>query len=67
MLPNKVYDVLKWVTMVLLPAVGVLYATLAPVWNMPAAEQVGTTIMAVTVFLGALLQLSNAVYNAKKS
>lgn len=34
-LNDRIYDVLKWVVMIVLPAVAALYAALAPVWGWP--------------------------------
>ncbi len=62
-LNNKAYDVLKWVVMIALPALSAFYAAMAPVWGLPYAEQVATTIPAVTALLGALLGISTAQYN----
>lgn len=59
---NKVYDVLKWIAMYLLPAAGTLYFALAGIWNLPYGEQVVGTITAVDTFLGVLLGISNAQY-----
>jgi hypothetical protein len=59
---NKVYDVLKWIAMYLLPALGTLYFALAGIWNLPYGEQVVGTITAVDTFLGVLLGISNAQY-----
>lgn len=66
-LPSNVYDVLKWVTMVLLPGLSVLYVALANVWGFPYATQVAATVAAVTAFLGAVLQISSANYRADKA
>lgn len=63
---DKVYDVLKWVTMVCLPAVTTLWLTLASIWNFPYAEPIGATLGAITVFLGALLGISSVKYQIKK-
>lgn len=60
---NKVYDILKWIVMIALPAISAFYVALAPVWNWPYAEQVAMTIAAVTALLGALLGISTAQYN----
>ena len=60
---NKVYDVLKWIAMYLLPAFGTLYFALSGVWNLPYGEQVVGTITAVDTFLGVLLGISTAQYN----
>jgi len=59
---NKVYDILKWIAMVVLPAIGTLYFALAGIWGFPYAEQIGGTITAVVTFLGVLLGVSSAKY-----
>ena len=59
---NKIYDVLKWIAMVVLPALGTLYFALAGIWNFPYGEEVVGTIKAVDAFLGALLGISTANY-----
>lgn len=59
---NRVYDVLKWIAMILLPAIGTLYFALAGIWNFPCAEQVVGTITAIDTFLGVILGISSAQY-----
>ena len=59
---NKICDVLKWIAMVVLPALGTLYFALAGIWNFPYGEEVVGTITAVDAFLGALLGISTANY-----
>ena len=61
---NKTYDLLKWIAMILLPAVGTLYFALASIWGLPYGEQIVGTITAIDAFLGALLQISTNKYNA---
>jgi hypothetical protein len=58
-LPQKWYNLLKWVAQILLPAVGTLYVALAAALGLPAAEQVAASVLAVDTFLGALLGLSS--------
>lgn len=62
---NKVYDVLKWIALLFLPAVGTLYFALSSIWNLPYGEQIVGTITAVDAFLGAILGISSANYNKK--
>ena len=62
---NKTYDVLKWIAMVVLPAIGTLYFALAGIWGFPYGEEVVGTITAIDAFLGALLGISSAQYNKK--
>lgn len=59
---NKVYDVLKWVALIAMPAVIALYSTLSSVWGWAYGEQIVATLAALEVFLGAILQISNAKY-----
>lgn len=61
-LSNKVYDVLKWITTVVLPGIGTFYFALANVWGFPYAEEIVGTITAVVTFLGVLLGISSANY-----
>ena len=63
---NKVYDVLKWVALILLPAMGALYFGLAGIWNFPYGEQVVGTITVIDTFLGAILGISTVQYNRKE-
>lgn len=63
---NKVYDVLKYVTQIGLPAVGTLYFALSGIWGLPYAEQVVGTITAIVTFLGVLLGISSANYNKEE-
>lgn len=64
---NTVYDVLKWIAQILLPALGTLYAALAATWGLPYADQVVGTILAIDTFLGVLLGISTASYKKTKS
>ena len=66
MLSNKVYDALKWITMILLPALASLYFALSGIWGFPYAEQVVGTIAALTTFLGVILAISTSKYNVIK-
>lgn len=61
---NKVYDILKWVTQLLLPALGTLYFALAGIWGFPYGEEIVGTLVAVDTFLGVILGISTAKYKA---
>lgn len=62
-LSNKVYDVLKWIAMVALPAIATLYFALSGIWGLPYGEEIVGTITAIDTCLGAFLGLSSAKYN----
>lgn len=62
---NKMYDILKWVAQILLPAIGTLYFALAGIWGFPYAEEIVGTITAADTFLGILLGISTMQYKKK--
>lgn len=62
LLNDKVYDVLKWLALIALPALAVLYNVLAGAWGWPYAQEVSTTINAVIAFIGTLIGISTAAY-----
>ena len=59
---NKMYDVLKFIAQIVLPALSVFYLGLCKYWNFPYPEEISGTIMLVDALLGALLGLSSANY-----
>lgn len=61
-LNDKVYDILKWVTMVVLPALATAYVGLAAIWGFPYANEVAKTTAVICTLLGALLGISTATY-----
>ena len=63
---NKTYDTLKWVALVVLPALGTFYFALSGIWGFPYGEQVVGTITAIDTFLGALLGISSINYYKKE-
>lgn len=65
-LPDKAYDVIKWIALICLPALGVAYSALANVWGWAYADEIARTVNAVCVLLGALLGISTAEYNKGK-
>ena len=64
---NKMYDVLKWIALVVLPAIAFFYESLASIWGLPFADQIPETVMAVDLFLGVLLGVSSETYKKNNS
>ena len=60
---NKTYDILKYLTIIVLPAIGALYTGLSQIWDLPYAAQIPATITVICTFLGAILCISTAQYN----
>ena len=65
-LNNRVYDVLKWCVLVLIPAATSLYVGLSMVWQWPFAEEIAKTSSLVCAFLGAILGISTHYYNKER-
>lgn len=66
-LDDKVYDVLKWIGLIAIPAVGVFYTAIASAWGLPYADAVSKTCNALGVLIGALIGASSASYSTSKS
>lgn len=60
---NKVYNVLKYIALVALPALGAFYFALSSIWGLPYGKQIVGTIAAIDTLLGALLGISTKKYN----
>lgn len=67
MLPQKVYEALRWIIAIALPAIGVAITSLNAIWelNLPA-EQISLTLDTVGLFLGAIFGISK-IANDKKA
>lgn len=65
-LPDKVYNVLKWITLVCIPALTTAYVGLSAVWGFPYPDEVAKTSAVICALLGALLGISTAEYNRNK-
>lgn len=63
MFSNKIFDILKWIAIVALPALSTFIVVLGKIWNWgDIAPMVAQTITAVAVLLGALLGISTIQY-----
>ena len=58
-IPDWLYDVLKWLGLIALPALAVFYSVIAPAWNLPYADQVVLTLNALGVLIGTLIGASH--------
>lgn len=62
-LPDSVYNILKWITMIVLPALATAYVGLSAIWGWPYADEIAKTTAVICTLLGALLGISTAQYN----
>lgn len=60
---NKIYDVLKWVALVALDAIGLFYKTISNIWGLPFGDEILATFTAMSLLIGALIGVSSAQYN----
>lgn len=60
---SKVYDVLKFVATIVLPAFGALYLALAGTWGLPYGDQIVATSSAIAAFMSALLMIDSSTYH----
>jgi hypothetical protein len=60
---SKVYDALKQVAQIWLPALGAAYFSLAGIWGFPNPEDVVGTIVVIDTFLGVVLHISTQTYS----
>ena len=67
LLTDRVYDVLKWLALIVLPAIGVLVQTLGPVWGWTWADPAATTINAVALTIGVVIGASTLKAKASKA
>ncbi len=63
---NKLYDVLKYIAQIIIPAAGTLYFALAKIWGFPFGEEIVGTFAAIDTFLGAILKISSNTYYNKQ-
>lgn len=62
-LPSKLYNILKFVATIVLPALATLVITLGNTWDLSHTAEVATSITGINVFLGTILGLSTRAYN----
>lgn len=64
-LPNKVYDILKWVLLTVIAPLIALITGLGELYGFETTVIVGT-ISLIATFLGAILGISNVSYRKNK-
>lgn len=65
-LPDKAYNVMKWVGLVLLPALATLIGAVGPAWGMPSVDAVVLTVNAVATFIGVVIGASHVTATGGK-
>jgi len=60
---NKVYDILKWTTLVFLPALTTFVGVILNCFEFEGTEIILTIMVGFTTFMGSILGISNLNYN----
>ena len=66
LMKNETYDILKKVALIFLPALATLWLTVGKIWNLPYTTEIGATVTAIAVFLGACLEVFSKNYYEEK-
>ena len=66
LLSNRAYDVLKKIALIVLPALATLWLTIGKIWGLPYTTEIGATVTAIGVFIGACLEVSSKNYYLEK-
>lgn len=67
MLPHRVYEIIRWVISIVLPALGVLFITINNIWKLQMpAEEISLTLDAIGLFLGTIFGISKIVNDGDK-
>lgn len=63
---NKTYDVLKFITLQVLPPVATLVMVVFQLWDIPFGYEISETLIAIDACLGVILGISNAQYKRRE-
>ena len=63
---NKVYDILKNVVTIYLPALGTFILTISLIWGLPYGEAIGATLDALALLIGTCIGISSANYHKEQ-
>lgn len=58
LLPDKAYQILKWVGLILMPALAALIGAVGPAWGLPKVDAIVLTINALGTFIGVIIGAS---------
>ena len=63
---DRIYNILKYLAMIALPALALFTQTIFAIWGLPYGEQIAATIVAINALLGACLGISTIGYNKQQ-
>lgn len=63
---NQLYDILKWLCLIVMPACAYGYSALSKVWGLPYGTEIPETINIVAFVIGCCIGVSTLNYNKEK-
>lgn len=64
-MPNKIYDTLKFIALLIAPIV-VFITTVCNVWGVPHTTEIAATLSAADVLFGAIVAVAKQIYDKKQ-
>ena len=58
LLPDNVYQTLKWLGLIFMPALAALIGAVGPAWGLPKVDAIVLTINALGTFIGVIIGAS---------
>lgn len=58
LIPDKLYDILKWLTALVFPALALFVGTVGPAWGLPYVDAIVATLNALGVLAGVIIGAS---------
>lgn len=58
LIPDRAYQILKWMGLVLLPATAALVGAVGPAWGLPNVDGIVLTLNAIGTFIGTVVGVS---------
>lgn len=67
MLPHKLYELIRWLIALVLPAIGVLVLSINNIWCLDwPAEEISLTLDAIGLFLGTIFGISKVINDGEE-
>lgn len=65
-LPDKVYDILKWIAIICIPAFKEAIPALFEIWHIPYGVEIADTLNILAVLIGGLISVSAIAYHKEQ-
>ena len=66
-LSNETYDLLKFISIYVIPSIETFWLMVAAVWNLPYGQEIGITIGAVGMLIAGCIGMSIKEYEKEKA